>query len=219
MQKAKIAFALNILLFVCCMFSVGWMMSGISSGALSSAGLGMLKYFTVDSNILMGVVALVVAIDQWGVVRGTKSDISILSYVLKLMGTASVTLTMLVTVFFLTPTMYSTYGLFGLFMNSNFFMHLLDPLLAVVVFARFEKTDRLTIKHAVAGIVPMAVYAVYYVAECVIHSQGGVIQKGYDWYGFFFAGLQSGFIVLPIIFLITFGISCALRKMNRVKSR
>lgn len=31
--------------------------------------------------------------------------------------------------------------------------------------------------------------------------------------------LQSGFIVLPIIFLITFGISCALRKMNKAESR
>lgn len=215
-QKTKIAFALNIVLFVCVVFSTCWMLVGGNvSDALSVSGVAMLRYFTVDSNILLGVVTLVAAIGQWGVLKGKKAEISTLTYALILMGTASVTLTMLVTVFFLTPTMAPIFGLFGLFTNSNFFMHLFNPVLAIVAFVGFEKTKKLQFKHVFAGIVPMLIYAVYYVAVSVVHSTGGFVDKGYDWYGFFVFGLMSGFIVVPLVVLITFGISFALWKLNK----
>ena len=51
----------------------------------------------------------------------------------------------------------------------------------------------------------------------VIHSTGNRVDKGYDWYGFFALGLKSGFIIVPIIILITFGISFVLWKLNRSK--
>ncbi|MBR3211708.1 MAG: hypothetical protein IKF70_01240, partial [Firmicutes bacterium] len=59
---------------------------------------------------------------------------------------------------------------------------------------------------------------VYYVAAALSHTHNGVIDKGYDWYGFFFAGPRSALIVAPMLVLLTWGISCALRKMNRRKA-
>ncbi len=58
----KKAFCLNIAVFVLILFSVIWMFSGLHFGdapvALAASKLSMLKYYTVDSNIIMGLVAL-----------------------------------------------------------------------------------------------------------------------------------------------------------------
>ena len=105
MKDLKKAYILNICLAAFEIFSISWMMSGINGGVLSAAKLASLKYFTVDSNILMGIFALWAAIDQGRVLKGEKADVSVLTYVLKLTGTVGVTLTMLVTIFFLEPTM------------------------------------------------------------------------------------------------------------------
>ncbi len=218
MKKIKTAFIMNVCLFVLETFAVAWMMSGISGGLLTSSRLGILKYFTVDSNILMGIIALVAAIDEWRVFKGKQSEVRAGSYVLKLIGTVGVTLTMLVTVFFLAPTTANTYGFFALFHNSNFFLHLFNPVLSLIVFLGFEKTAKIRFKHTFSGIIPMAVYAVYYVTAALTHAENGVIAAGYDWYGFFFGGVTSVLYVLPALLLITYAISFVLWKLNRRKA-
>ena len=52
----RIAFIANIILTLLEIFSVSWMMSGISGGILSAAGLRVLKYFTVEDFCLLGIV-------------------------------------------------------------------------------------------------------------------------------------------------------------------
>ncbi len=218
MKKIKTAFIMNICLFVLETFAIVWMMSGISGGILTASRLEMLKFFTVDSNILMGMIALIAAIDEWKVLKGKQSEIRVGSFVLKLIGTVGVTLTMLVTVFFLTPTTAKTYGFFALFYDSNFFLHLLNPILSLVVFLGFEKTTKIHFKHTFSGIIPMAVYAVYYITAALMHAENGVIADGYDWYGFFFGGVSSILFVLPLMLLITYAIGFVLWKLNRRKA-
>ena len=124
---------------------------------------------------------------------------------------------MLVTIFFLGPTLGRTYGFFSLFEKSNFFLHLANPVLSIVVFLCFEKSTKIAFRHTFTGIIPMVIYAVYYVSETVRHMENGQIAKGYDWYGFFFLGIRSAFIVLPILFIITWLISAVLWKLNKTK--
>ena len=219
MNKIKKAYVLNIIIFILEVFAITWMMSGLNSGALSSSRIAMLKYFTVDSNIMMGIIALIVFLDERRVLKGKKENISNSSYVLKLVGTVGVTLTMLVTIFFLTPTMAPTYGLLGLFYYSNFFLHLLNPLLSIIVFLCYEKTTKMNFKHTFTGIIPMLLYTIYYVSVTLIHTENGVIAEGYDWYGFLTLGIKSIFIVIPILVLITYLISYALWKLNRRKEK
>ena len=64
MNKLKCATMLNICLFALEVFAVSWMISGISGGILSASRLSVLKLFTVDSNILLGIAALIAAIDE-----------------------------------------------------------------------------------------------------------------------------------------------------------
>ena len=51
------------------------------------------------------------------------------------------------------------------------------------------------------------------------HTSNGMIAAGYDWYGFFFLGVKSAYVVLPLIILITWLISLALWKLNRTGSK
>ena len=84
-----------------------------------------------------------------------------------------------------------------------------------MAFVCFEKTNQIDFIYTFAGIIPMLIYAVYYLAAALSHTQNGMIAKGYDWYGFFFAGTRSVVIVVPIIVLLTYGISAVLWKWNR----
>ena len=119
------------------------------------------------------------------------------------------------TIFFLGPTLGRTYGFFSLFEKSNFFLHLVNPVLGIVTFLCFEKSSRIASRHTFTAIIPLVLYAVYYVIVTLSHTVNGVAAKGYDWYGFFFLGVKSAYIVLPVIIVISWLISFALWKLNR----
>lgn len=160
MRKLKIAFGFNVCIFLLEVFAILWMISGMTSGVLTASRLAVFRYFTVDSNVLMGIFALIAAIDQGRVIWGKKTEVSVFCYVLALVGTVGVTLTMLVTIFFLAPTMGATYGVLSLFSYSNFFLHLLNPIISIIVFLCFERTKKIAFGHTVTGIIPLVIYAV-----------------------------------------------------------
>ena len=221
MRQLKKAYILNLCIVCLEILSVGWMFSGLripgtgSGAALSASRFAILRYFTVDSNILMGIVALIVLLDLRKIAKGELEALPRKDYVLALMGTVGVTLTMLVTVFYLAPTIDN--GWFVCFNNSNLFLHVINPLFSIVAFLFYERTNRLSLKDAFWGLLPMCVYAVPYIAVCIINSKDGRVLPGYDIYGFFGFGLLSGFIVFPIILVFTFGISACLFLLNRIK--
>ena len=217
MKNVKRAFTGNILIFVLEAFAVGWIMSGIngSGGPLEGPNFQSLKYYTVDSNILMGIAALAAAICQRQIMKGQSRQIPLSIWLLKLAGTVSVTLTMLITIFFLGPTIGRVYGFFSLFTHSSFFLHLINPLAAIFVFLLYERTDRIPLRQTVWGVVPTILYGIYYVALTLQHVEGDRVAPGYDWYGFFVFGIHRWGIVVAVILLITYGITFALWKMNR----
>lgn len=218
MKRIKVAYYLNICIVLLEVLANLWMTSGIQIFAktevLSASKLAMLKYFTVDSNILMGVAALIYAICCRQVLSKKRASIPLWVSSLQLLSVVSVTLTFMVTVFFLAPT--APYNWILLFADSNFLLHLLNPILSIITFVGFEKRADLSFYHTFIGIVPMLLYAVFYVTATVTHAPNGVIEYGYDWYGFFIGGLKSGFIVVPIIIVITYIFSLVLWKLNRL---
>lgn len=218
MQNRK-AYIWNLITAGAVMLSVLWMFSGIKfgngAGPLTASKWEMLKFYTIDSNILMGIVAAVMAKQQSDVLRGRKESITPGFYVLKLVGVVGVTLTMTVTVCFLAPT--SEFGWLSLFSNSNFFLHLLNPLLSIYTFLRYERTDSIAWKHTFTGITTMLIYATVYLVNCLMHISGGNIPGRYDWYGFFVMGVKSIAVVLPIIIAATYLISLILWCLNRRK--
>lgn len=218
MKRFRIAYILNLCLALLEVLAPIWMSSGLVGGVLTTSGAEMFKFFTIDSNVLMGVIALLTALQLRQVIRGQREDLSTACYVWYLAGTVGVTLTMLVTVFFLEPTMAPQFGLFALFAGSNFLLHLFNPLLAIVTFTVFEKTRKIPFRHTLTGIVPMVLYAVFYVANCMRHAVNGMVDIAYDWYGFLAGGVKTVWIVIPVIFLFTWLISIALWRLNRRKT-
>ena len=218
MKRFRIAYILNLCLALLEVLAPIWMSSGLVGGVLTTSGAEMFKFFTIDSNVLMGVIALFTALQLRQVIRGQREDLSTACYVWNLAGTVGVTLTMLVTVFFLEPTMAPQFGLFALFAGSNFLLHLFNPLLAIVAFTVFEKTRKIPFRHTLTGIVPMVLYAVFYLANCMRHAVNGMVDIAYDWYGFLAGGVKTVWIVIPVIFLFTWLISIALWRLNRRKT-
>ena len=83
-----------------------------------ATGVGALKFFTVDSNILIGLSALITAIFEYKNIKSQK-EIPVKIYAFKLISTSSVTLTFLVTILYLAPIVET--GYLSMFQNSNLF--------------------------------------------------------------------------------------------------
>jgi hypothetical protein len=220
-KRIKIAFVLNLLIFVvmffgaiCSIFDFNFMTTGTHR---FSPDFSRFKYFTLDSNILAGIISLIMAINQGAFLRGKKSDISKNAYVLKLMGGTGIALTMLVTVFYLAPR--SEFGFFHLFENSNFFLHFLIPVIYLISFLVFERTDKIELRHTFVGIIPMIVYAIFYSLNVLLHLENGRPNVNYDIYGFLEGRVSLILIVLPFMILLTYFISFVLWKVNKLKNK
>lgn len=219
MKPAKKALIGNLILLFFTTMSVAWIISGISyrNGPLDGPNLASLRYYTVDSNILMGIAALAAAVEEGMILKGKRKALSFPVRMLKLSGTVCVTLTMMITVFFLTPTLGRAYGYQSLYANSAFFMHVFNPICSILVWVLLERSDRISLRQTPLALIPTVLYAVYYLTNCLTHVENGSILPGYDWYGFFFLGLNSWIYVYPVILLITYSFVLILWKWNRKK--
>lgn len=184
--------------------------------ALESTKLGMFRFFTVDSNIFMGIIAFVFSINEILFLKGKIKKIKLKYYILKLMATSAVALTFFVVFAYLGPI--TEYGVGSLLMNSNLFFHLLIPVLSMINFLVFERTTIIKFKYSFFGVLPTALYALYYLINILIHTKNGVVSPVYDWYWFVqFGGVRTALIVAPIIFIISYLISLVLWRVNRIK--
>lgn len=215
-RKQKISFALNCLIFVFTVFATVSMMIGFNfmSGekVLSSTSYKAFKYFTVDSNVIAGLVSLCYMIYLYLMSKSRIKEMPKFMSYLKLASTTGVTLTMMVTVFFLAPKSTTTY--FAYFMNSNFFMHFLTPLLCIITFAFFEPVE-FSFKETFYGTCFMILYALFYIPNILLHLDNGKVLPEYDWYGFLFAGLNTIWFVIPLLLLITWLFSICLWFVNK----
>ena len=171
-NKLKISLAINFIVFVLVVISSIIMFTGFkfmhgTEIVLESTKLGMLRFFTVESNIFVGIISLIFAINEINVMKGKKKEISKRNYILKLMATTAVGLTFFVVFAYLGPI--ATTGISSLLMNSNLFFHLIIPVLSILNFVLFEKTDKINFKCTFYGIVPTAIYGYYYLFNVLIH--------------------------------------------------
>ena len=219
-RKQKISFVLNFLIFLFTVFATVSMMIGFNfmSGekVLSSTSFQAFKYFTVDSNVIAGFVSLVYMIYLCLLAKGKIKEMPKFMSYLKLASTTGVTLTMMVTICFLAPRSTTTY--FAYFMNSNFFMHFLTPLLCIITFAFFEPV-KLSFKQSCYGTCFMILYAIFYIPNILLHLDNGKVLPEYDWYGFLFGGLNTIWFVIPLLWLITWLFSICLWYVNKKCSK
>ncbi len=220
-KRQKVAVTLNALIFGTTVFATVSMIVGFyfmgDVKFLSESNFHAFKYFTVDSNVFAGLVALVFLIYKLSPSGKRNSKLPKVLYVLKLAATTGVTLTMMVTVFFLAPHSTTTY--FAYFMNSNFFMHLVTPLLCIISFVFFEPAEKHPFALTFAGIIPMLLYGFYYIPNILLHLENGKTSHDYDWYGFLGGGVNTIWFVVPLVVAVTWVFSILLWVLNKKIAR
>ncbi|MBO7135235.1 MAG: hypothetical protein J6V73_01265 [Spirochaetaceae bacterium] len=220
MTKAqRTSFFLNLLIVLLTIFAIWAMLADFrfmsepsKPAVLSSANAKAFKYFTVDSNVFAGIISLVIMIVQLLIDKGKGrlKKIPKLLHLLKLAATTGVTLTMLVTAFFLAPFQYD---FFSLFMDSNLFLHLVIPLVCIVTFVFFEPAD-ISTAQTFAGTVPMLIYAIFYSTNIILHLQNGQTSHDYDWYGFLDGGVNTIWFVGPLLLAVTWAMALLIQTAN-----
>ena len=219
-SKLKISLVLNsiIVLFTSLAFIIK--INGIKfldgyEPVVEKTKIEMFKLFTIDSNLFMGIVALIFVVLEYQVLKGKRKDISKNMYILKLMSTTAVGLTFFVVFVYLGPITKG--GIMSMLRNSNFFLHLVIPVLSIITFIFFEKNNKLKLRYVSWGLVPTFVYAIFYLTNILIHMENHKVSPTYDWYWFLQNGVWTALIVAPIIILITYMISFILWKLNKKK--
>lgn len=214
--KLVISLYINFIIFVLTTISTIWMMSGINLSkklsSLTSTKLGVFKFFTVDSNVFAGLVSLILF--MYLIKNGNAQELPKILWILKLMSTSGVTITLLVTCFYLAPT--SKHGYMSLFRNSNFFFHLVIPLLCILSFVFYEGRTDIPNIQSIYGILPILLYAFYYVGTCLSHIENGTISSHFDFYRFFTLGSKYIPIIVIILFGLSWNISFVLTWLNRI---
>ena len=219
-RNIKISLIINIIIVLLTVFATIIMFTGFrfmhgSEPILETTKFGVFKFFTVDSNVFMGIVSLAFIIEETKLLKGKIKDISKTMYIFKLMSTTAVTITFLTVFLYLGPI--SDGGIISMLQNSNLFFHFIIPVLSIITFILFEKTDKLELKNSLYGIIPTLLYASYYVTNILIHMENGKVSPIYDWYWFVQNGVWTAFIVAPFMLLIAYITSLLLWKINKIR--
>lgn len=215
----KIALILNIIIVIfvvmaSIMMFIGYKFMPGEEIVLESSKIGMFKFFTVDSNILMGIISFIFIIYDIKLLNGKIKEIPKSIYIWKLMATTGVTLTFLVVFSYLGPLAGSMYKMI---MNSNLFFHLIVPVLSMTTFILFEKNNKLSFKYSFFGLIPVIIYGLLYLINVLMHMENGVVSPIYDFYWFVQNGVWTTIIVIPIMIIIAYTISFVLWKLNNKK--
>lgn len=216
-KTIKISIVINIITFILTIVAAIIMYTGFkfmgNDLPLETSSIGMLRFFTVQSNLFMGLMSLIFAIKEITILKNDKKEISTFLYILKLMASVAVGVTFTTVVVYLGPM--SPGGLISMFKNSNLFFHLIIPVMGMANFAVFEKTNKLKFKYSFYGLVPTILYAIFYLTNVIVHMENGKVSPIYDWYWFAQGGISQICIVVPIMMFATCLISIALWKFNK----
>ncbi len=133
----------------------------------------LFRFFTVQSNALCALTSLLMAI---ALLAGNVPE---WIWLLKYIGTASVTVTMLTVFFFLAPCVGKDWFK-KLLKGPDFFLHLITPIMALVSFCFLEKRG-MTFPQSLFGLLPVVLYGPLYLYKILYTAEE---KRWDDFYGF-----------------------------------
>lgn len=209
-RKHVVALVINIIIVV--MEPATWcmMLFSRSDMPLTSIGLLSLRYFTVLSNLLLGLASLIYAICLIRVLRGSVEHAPIWAHRLKFAAMTAVTVTLMTVLLFLGPTL----GYGAMFAGVNFWFHLALPVLGIVEFILFDVSEPVSFKGTLLGVLPTFIYGIFYCGNILINGVGEGRATN-DWYGFAMWGVEYMPVVFAIMLLATWLFAIVLRALNR----
>ena len=202
--RGKIQAAFNVIIIVFVGTGTSIMMNNTTSGSgLTAVGFENFKFFTVLSNELCGVVAVLWLI-FWLINKSFPA-------MLKLITASAVGLTFLIIAAFLAP-MYPQLNLYD---GSNLYFHLLVPLVAMVEFILMEVKEEISFRYTLIAAACSLIYGLGYYINIVKNGIGEWPDTN-DWYGFLNWGYPIGFVIFGFIILMNWGMACLLRFLNKL---
>lgn len=221
MKKIKISYILNIIIVIMTIIGFITMITNFKfmhgqETTIASSPNGRFRFFTIDSNLLIGIVTFIFLLQERKLLKGEITKIKRIFYILKYVGTCAVGLTLGVVVLYL--EWLTPYGPLSMYMNTNLFFHGLIPLLSVITFIFFEKSNNLKIKDTIFGMIPTMIYAIYYITNILIHIENKMVSLDYDWYYFVQAGINTFIKMIVIIIGFSYIICLGLWFLNKEKN-
>lgn len=189
-----------------------WLVMCFSApGTLALNGFGSLKYFTVQSNLLVGFVAI-----AWLIYTGKGEEASgtVIARIelLKYIAAAAVGLTFTTVIGFLGPI----YGYPAMFEGANLFLHLIGPIGAMLEIIFLSETS-FTRKDNRLVMIPPLIYGLGYLANNLINDFGEWPDTN-DWYFFFHWGYPVGILIYAILLAVTWSLGFLMRKLQRKRA-
>ena len=131
------------------------------------------RFYTCQSNVLCAATALLVAVFRLA------GSLPLWVWLLKYIGTAAVTVTMLTVFLFLAPSVGKDWAKV-LLRRGDLFMHLLTPLMALFSFCVLEKQG-MTFPQSLPGLLPVVLYGPLYLYKILYAPPQ---ERWDDFYGF-----------------------------------
>ena len=152
------------------------------------------RFFTCQSNVLCGIAAFFMVIAR------LTDTLPFAVWLLKYLGTVTVTVTMMTVLLFLGPTMG---GYKELLAKENLYMHLIGPLLAIISFCFLER-GHMSVGMAALGVIPVVCYECLYLYKVICAPEE---KRWRDFYGFnkngkwqiSFAAMAVGTLIICMI--------------------
>lgn len=127
--------------------------------SLARMGVGLLQFYTQDSNLIAMAACLALAVQQLLYLRGRRGAPARWALVFKYVAVSLLMVTFLVVVFVLAPSFGKSGYSVMLFDGAMLYHHTLCPLLALLSFLLFERQGILVRRDALTALIPTALYA------------------------------------------------------------
>ena len=199
-KKLAVLF-INLMIIIWTIICVFGFFTDIGDGNMKVIGIECFRYFTIDSNILMALAALLmIPFTVHSLIKKTDEPkwIILLNYI----GTTAVTVTFLTVMLFLGPT--QGYGI--MIEGSNLYLHIIGPVLACMSFI-FLQPFRLQKKEILLSVLPTFVYGTLYLVMVIIVGKNNGGWE--DFYGFNLGGFW--YLSYVLMNIATFGLGICLK--------
>lgn len=208
-NKLLLSLICNFLIIVTTIGDISYYFINGGDGNMMVKGVLCLRFFTNLSNILVALCSLVLVIFTINKLKKNKK-IPDLVYLLKYIGTVSVSVTFITCVVFLGPIQQiNGLGYFSLFKGNVFFLNFFTPLISILSYIILEKNN-LKKNTVLYSLLPTIFYGIVYFIMVMI------TKSWPDFYNFTFGGK---YYLAPVSFITmifaTYGIGYALRKLNK----
>jgi len=217
-KKMKISFYINMVITILMINAIIMSIMGIKfmygyEPAEDIVGVPIFSYFTIQSNIFIGIVSFIFANKEYEIFKGKKKEIPKFYYILKMVATVSVSLTFFIVFAYL--GFITKGGHLPLLRNTNLFFHLVIPVLSIINYLIFEKNDCIKFRYTIYGIIPTIFYEIYYGINLLVGMKDGKVPLTNDWYYFAQNGIINILIAVPSMIIVTYLLTLVIWRINK----